>query len=119
MERQLRSGGPYRKRGSACSARCILRASVTASLLREYDDTVKRCKTSILSEDPALWWRITCQRVRSLCAGFVSTADPFDRAELVTRHCEAKRKQKRPRFSFSMFIAGKEKVQDGWKPVGC
>ena len=57
------------------------------------------------------------QRIRSLCAGFVSTSDPFDRAELITRYCEAKRKNKRPRFSFSMFISGKEKVEDGWKPV--
>ena len=57
------------------------------------------------------------QRVRSLCSGFVSTADPFDRAELVTRYCEAKRKQKRPRFAFSMFVEGHEKVEDGWKPV--
>ena len=57
------------------------------------------------------------QRVRSLCSGFVSTADAFDRAELITRYCEAKRKSKRPRFSFSMFVEGKEKVEDGWKPV--
>ena len=88
------------------------------SLLREYDDTVGRCKTSILSGGSrAMVEDSFRQRVRSLCSGFVSTADPFDRAELVTRYCEAKRKQKRPRFAFSMFVEGHEKVEDGWKPV--
>ena len=122
LERLLYGSVNYKIKGSIAETRIGVFGTLHPasfrngkSLLREYDDTVERCKASIIAGGARSMVEDSFrQRVRSLCAGFVGTADPFDRAELLTRYCEAKRRNKRPRFAFSMFVEGKEPKEYGF-----